>query len=324
MEVALRRENGETLCERCVLADTALARMRGLLGRKALPAGEGILLRPASSVHTGFMRFPIDVVFLDDENRVLKIAHALAPWKAAAARKAKAAVELPAGESQRHGLDVGEKLYVGDEPAAERRRRTLPWVKVGTNMLLASIWLAFAAANLADWRHTGRPVGLGMMMLELIIGLLFFVRRDPWVTSRAPLAWISTTIGGWGMLAARPHFAPVLHLDLVWFTMQVAGALAAAVSLGVLGRSFGLVAANRGVRTAGPYRIVRHPAYASYFFTDVGYTLENPSVRNVALLALVLSFQLARIHTEEDCLRSDPAYRRYCERVRYRLVPYFW
>src|SRR5436305_11365672 len=181
MEVALRRENGETLCERCVLADTALTRMKGLLGRKDLPRGEGILLRPASSVHTGFMHFPIDVVFLDRENRVLKIAQAVAPWKAAAAKGAKAAVELPAGESERRGLDVGEKLYVGDEPAGEPRRRRFPWGKVGTNVMLALIWLAFAAANLADWHRTGRPVGLGLMVLELIIGVLFIVRRDAWV-----------------------------------------------------------------------------------------------------------------------------------------------
>ena len=324
MEVALRRENGETLCERCVLADTALTRMKGLLGRKDLPRGEGILLRPASSVHTGFMRFAIDVVFLDRENRVVKIVHAVAPWKAAGARGAKAAVELPAGESERHGLNVGEKLYVGEEQVDQPRRRRLPWSKVGTNLMLAVIWLAFAAANLADWHRTGRPVGLGLTVLELIIAVLFFIRRDAWVTSDSPLAWISTTIGGWGMLAARPHFAPVLHLDLVWFAMQIAGALAAAVSLGVLGRSFGLVAANRGVRTIGPYRIVRHPAYVAYVFTDVGYVLENPSARNVALLVLVLTFQLVRIHTEEDCLRADPAYRSYCERVRYRLLPLVW
>src|SRR5919202_4259140 len=173
MEVALRRENGETLCERCVVADTALARMKGLLGRRDLPRGEGILLRPASSVHTGFMRFPIDVVFLDDDDRVLKIAHAVKPWKAAAARKAKAAVELPAGESRRAGLDVGERVYAADAPADERKRRNLPWTKAATNMVLASIWFAFAAANLADWRTTGRPVGLGMVALELIIALLF-------------------------------------------------------------------------------------------------------------------------------------------------------
>ena len=110
MEVALRLENGHTVCERCVLADTALARMRGLLGRRALPSGEGLLLRPASSIHMAFMRFAIDAVFLDGDGRVLKIAHDLRPWRMAAARRAKAVVELPVGEASRRGIEIGQRL----------------------------------------------------------------------------------------------------------------------------------------------------------------------------------------------------------------------
>jgi uncharacterized protein len=110
MEVAVRAQNGRVVCERCVLADTALARMRGLLGRRGLPSGEGILLRPASSVHTAFMRFSIDAVFLDRDGHVLKIARDLRPWKTAGRRKAKAVLELPAGEAERRGLEVGERL----------------------------------------------------------------------------------------------------------------------------------------------------------------------------------------------------------------------
>jgi uncharacterized membrane protein (UPF0127 family) len=98
------------VCERCVFADTALARMRGLLGRKSLPNGEGILLRPASSVHTAFMRFPIDAVFLDRELRVLKVAPDLRPWRTAARRKAHAVLELPAGEAARRGIEPGHRL----------------------------------------------------------------------------------------------------------------------------------------------------------------------------------------------------------------------
>jgi uncharacterized protein len=103
------------VCERCVVADTALARMRGLLGRRSLPSGEGILLRPASSVHTAFMRFPIDAVFLDPDLRVLKIAADLRPWRTAARRRAHAVLELPAGESERRGLRPGDRLVVDVE-----------------------------------------------------------------------------------------------------------------------------------------------------------------------------------------------------------------
>ena len=112
-EVALRRENGSIVCERCVLADTALARMRGLLGRRDLPSGEGILLKPASSVHMAFMRFPIDAVFLDRELRVVKVAADLKPWRAAGSRGAKAVLEIPAGEAERRGLSVGDRLVAG-------------------------------------------------------------------------------------------------------------------------------------------------------------------------------------------------------------------
>ena len=112
-EIALRREDGSIVCERCVLADTALARSRGLLGRRDLPSGEGILLKPASSVHMAFMRFAIDAVFLDRDLRVLKIAADLKPWRVAGKRGAKAVLEIPAGEAARRGLSAGDRLYAG-------------------------------------------------------------------------------------------------------------------------------------------------------------------------------------------------------------------
>jgi uncharacterized membrane protein (UPF0127 family) len=106
----LRSEDGRTVCERCVLADTALARMRGLLGRGSLASGEGILLRPASSVHTAFMRFAIDAVFLDRDLRVLEVTPDLRPWRTAGRRNARAVLELPAGEAARRGLEAGDLL----------------------------------------------------------------------------------------------------------------------------------------------------------------------------------------------------------------------
>ena len=101
------------MCERCLLAETALTRMRGLLGRRELPSGEGILLKPASSVHMAFMRFAIDAVFLDADMRVLKIAADLQPWRMAGARRSKSVLEIPAGEAARRGLSVGDRLTVG-------------------------------------------------------------------------------------------------------------------------------------------------------------------------------------------------------------------
>jgi uncharacterized membrane protein (UPF0127 family) len=108
--ITLQRENGEVLCERCLLADSFWRRFRGLLGRKELPQGEGLLIRPSGSVHTLFMRFPIDVVFLDREDRVVKVVPSLRPWRLAAARGARRTVELAAGACSHVGLTPGERL----------------------------------------------------------------------------------------------------------------------------------------------------------------------------------------------------------------------
>jgi uncharacterized protein len=109
-ETTLMRADGTVVCERCSLADSPVARMRGLLGRDGLEQGEGLLLRPASSIHTFFMRFPIDAVFLDRELAVVGIEDSIAPWRAASQRGAKAVLELPAGESSRRGIAVGDRL----------------------------------------------------------------------------------------------------------------------------------------------------------------------------------------------------------------------
>jgi uncharacterized protein len=106
----LRRDDGTIVCERCTVADRPLTRLRGLLGRDGLEPGEGLLLRPASAVHTYFMRFPIDVVFLDRALVVLGISDGVDPWRATSRRGAKAVLELPAGESFRRGLSVGDQL----------------------------------------------------------------------------------------------------------------------------------------------------------------------------------------------------------------------
>jgi uncharacterized membrane protein (UPF0127 family) len=99
-----------SVCERAVLADRPLRRMRGLLGRRSLPVGEGLLLQPAPSVHTAFMRVPIDVVFLDGELTVVKVVERMRPWRVSSSRQARATLELPAGEAEARGIQIGDRL----------------------------------------------------------------------------------------------------------------------------------------------------------------------------------------------------------------------
>lgn len=120
-EVALLRADGRVVCERCLVADRPPARMRGLLGRKTLPRGEGILLRPASSVHMFFMAFAIDVVWLDRDLEVLGVTPELRPWRTASRRGARAALELAAGECERRGLRPGDRLRLAERDDAAAR-----------------------------------------------------------------------------------------------------------------------------------------------------------------------------------------------------------
>src|SRR5256885_7649542 len=91
--------------------------MRGLLGRRQLPTGDGILLKPASSVHMAFMRFAIDAVFLDRDMRVVKIAAELKPWRAAGARGSKSVLEIAAGGNAPRGRWAGEPPGARSSPA---------------------------------------------------------------------------------------------------------------------------------------------------------------------------------------------------------------
>jgi protein-S-isoprenylcysteine O-methyltransferase Ste14 len=185
--------------------------------------------------------------------------------------------------------------------------------------LLVALFVTFAFANFHHWQSSGRPSGLGTTALEGLAAFLFLVRRPPAAVSPRSLAWIAAPIGSFAMLLGRPAVGGLA--PPVAEALQLAGLLLALASLGMLGRSFGLVAANRGVKTAGPYCLVRHPAYAGYLLTYSGYVAENPSLRNVALLCLSTVFQLVRIHEEEQLLVRDSVYERYRARVRYRLIP---
>jgi uncharacterized membrane protein (UPF0127 family) len=107
----LTKQDGTIVCGRCSVADTFLTRLRGLLGRSALAPDEGLLLRPAGSIHMFFMRFPVDAVFCDRELRVLRVVRDLRPWRVAGCRGARVVVELAAGGAG--SLEPGDQLILG-------------------------------------------------------------------------------------------------------------------------------------------------------------------------------------------------------------------
>ena len=85
-----------------------------------------------------------------------------------------------------------------------------------------------------------------------------------------------------------------------------------------------MVAANRGVKTNGLYKYIRHPLYSGYVFSLTAFVLQNASIYNFVILAGVLGFKLLRIFAEEKLLLQDPEYKAYAEKVRWRIIPYIW
>ena len=106
---AILREKGIELGNYITLAASLPARMKGLLGKERLDAGKGLLIRPCKGIHTIFMKFPIDVVFLDKDNRIIALIRDFPPNRLTNVyRKATAVLELPAGT-------LSEGIVIGDE-----------------------------------------------------------------------------------------------------------------------------------------------------------------------------------------------------------------
>lgn len=106
-------DRGTVLAERVTSANTFFGRFRGLMGRAELPTGHGLLLDGDNSIHTFFMRFPIDVVFLDRQRRVVHLMHRVAPWRISKIIwRARAVLELPPGTLASTDTRVGDLLKV--------------------------------------------------------------------------------------------------------------------------------------------------------------------------------------------------------------------
>lgn len=114
-----KENGGAVLAERCKVAGTYFLRLKGLLGTAALAPGDGLLLTPCWAIHTVGMRYPLDVVFLDGENRVLKVVAGLSPGRGVAYPPASKVLELPAGTVALTGTQRGDRLAIHPLPGED-------------------------------------------------------------------------------------------------------------------------------------------------------------------------------------------------------------
>lgn len=187
---------------------------------------------------------------------------------------------------------------------------------------LCTLYVLFAYSHVMAMRQDGFRLSLLLLVVfeTTMVGMVF-ARRDSTEVDFTATAVVAGLVGSFAALGFRPTGGEDQILGQATQLVGIALQLGASISLG---RSFGLVPANRGIKTGGLYRLVRHPFYFSYLITQAGYIINNPSTRNILVLAVGIGFQVVRIRYEERLLLGDAAYAAYTRSVRWHLVPGLW
>lgn len=200
----------------------------------------------------------------------------------------------------------------------QSNRGLLRILDIGERGILLLLFLALCVRLLAA-PQSGFYAYLLLLTEGVTVGLILCRRYTSDVTLR-PTDWAFSFAGTMLPLMVSTGGTP-LAPALAGEGLMVAGLTLSLAAKITLWRSFGLAAANRGVKIGGPYRLVRHPIYLGYFFIYAGFLLMNPNWRNAVFYGAWLACQLARIFAEERQLSRDPTYRDYMARVRFRLLP---
>ena len=179
-------------------------------------------------------------------------------------------------------------------------------------MLPAGRELSFTLAGAAN------VVWVTGAAIMAVMSFARFAPRSATVNSRTIVATGAMLILPCLMRPTSPSAGMLATTGLI---LELLGVLMTQIARVYMGRSFGLLPANRGIVSNGPFRWVRHPIYFGWFILSIGYAMSYASERNIALIAVTLPFMVWRIDQEEVLLSADPEYRRYVDRVRYRLLP---
>jgi protein-S-isoprenylcysteine O-methyltransferase Ste14 len=191
------------------------------------------------------------------------------------------------------------------------------------NLAGAALSVYLLLPNLRFFAQTGSLIGLVFLVQQVWVAAVFVIRRPPRSVSRRPLDWIAAYAGWFTSFLVRPDGHHAAWGVAVGFWVQIVGLALWAWAFSKLARSYGIVAANRGLVTSGPYSIVRHPLYTAYIIGGVGYLMQSASIRNLVVDLIAVGWQVVRIAAEERHL-DGPEYAAYRARTRWRLFPGIW
>jgi protein-S-isoprenylcysteine O-methyltransferase Ste14 len=173
----------------------------------------------------------------------------------------------------------------------------------------------------ADFLSTGRVTGLLLLVSEALVVVLTVIRRSAATVDRSARARLLTALSMLGPPLLQPAHVTALLPQTMTVAVSAVGLAIVIAGKVTLGRSFGLMPANRGVVSSGLYRLVRHPIYLGYLITHVAFLLATPSAWNIAALFAADAALLARAVCEEQTLSRDERYRTYQQAVRWRVCP---
>ena len=187
------------------------------------------------------------------------------------------------------------------------------------NVLPAMVWMFLVANQALNSAFPPSPSTAGLVLINTVAMILFVVRRDP--TKVAGKIDGAIALAGTFSVSFLKDAGQLQDAELLPTLIQAAGVLGWAVALSTLGRSFGVVPADRGLVRHGPYRFIRHPVYAFETLFVLGYLAAVPTPRTFIVIAVWAVLQVVRIIREE---RIIGGYDEYRQGVRWRLIPFVW
>ena len=187
--------------------------------------------------------------------------------------------------------------------------------------MIVVLFTIFSMNLFGDYMRTGHVTSLLVLVGESLVVILTVVRRRAQLVDRSVAAAVITTLSVAGPPLLRVSDATPLLADPATATVCALGLVLVVVGKMALGRSFGLVPANRGIVVRGPYMFVRHPIYTGYLITHAAFFVANPAPWNAGVILVADTLLILRALMEERILSSDVEYQGYCRRVGWHLVP---